>query len=335
MEHSVEINILKNQRQNSHEKVEMNSKRYFCPDNFSTGSGPSVHSYLRNIYDDSLTSSSSSSSYTNNNNNNKETEAVKNKYTISLSTMAPEERKNLIDHLNEFSFETFQNNSNNNNNNNITSCYSSSYKIGPKEMYPVNTINDQWEDSSSKLSYSDLKGNKSQFNEFSSFLDAYSINTPLRRNTLLPSSISTKPNRRFSHKKTDAISLSQEFDMDFEKTGLSKLSTTEKNLNRKQSNKNKSARNQFERFNDIYIGDNDTYTNVTCLPPTTSPSSYTHHLSPIKTINNTREQIERNQNGNFKSLNDFANFNNIDLQGKNFVSRPCTPKINLEENIPP
>ncbi|KAK5962077.1 Ics2p PWA37_000110 [Arxiozyma heterogenica] len=334
MDHFVDIKLLKTQQKNNQDKSTKSLKKFCFPDNFSTSSGPSVRSYLRNIYDDSLTPSSFSSSYSNNintnTNNNKETEITTNNYNISLSTMDPEERKNLVDHLNKFSFEPFQNNPNNSNI--ITSRCSSSYKLEPKEIYHADKVNDQWESSSSRLSDSDWKANKNQFNEYSFFLNTYSINPPLRRNSVLPSSKPIKSNRRFSHKKTDAISLSQEFNINSYQTEPSNINNVDINLKGNQSNKIKSPRAQFERFNDIYIGDDDTYTNVTLLPSTTDPSLYTHHLSPIKTINNTREQIERNQNGNFESLDDFADFNNIDLEGRDFVSRPCTPKINLEGN---
>lgn len=325
MGRTVMINNLEKKQNEDKKEAKMKMKNFCFPDNFSTSSGPSVHSYLRNIYDECPSSSSLASSHLNIN-TTKEVGSNRNNYSISLSTMDPEERRNLIDHLNEFSFDFFQKDFNND--------IGSSYKLGPKETGQVgaHTSNDQQESFCSRLSHSDLNGNKNQFKKISSFIDSYNINTPLRRNSVLPVSVPINPNRRFSHKKTNAISLSKEFAMKVNTACSSTNNDTGITFNENKTNNN-SQRPRFERFNDIYIGDDDTCTDVTF--PSTNPLSYTHHLSPIKIINNTREQIERNQRGTFKTLNDFAIFNDIDVVGKDFVGRPCTPKIDLENKIFP
>ncbi|CCF58452.1 hypothetical protein KAFR_0E03000 [Kazachstania africana CBS 2517] len=62
------------------------------------------------------------------------------------------------------------------------------------------------------------------------------------------------------------------------------------------------------------------------------PSQYSHHSSPQRVIADTEEQIRRNSTGwfRFDDLVDFAQKNHISIEGKNFVTRPDTPKINLD-----
>lgn len=65
-------------------------------------------------------------------------------------------------------------------------------------------------------------------------------------------------------------------------------------------------------------------------PPSTD-SNYTYH-SPKETIRNLNEQMERNFNGRYGSLSEFANDNKLDVEGKIFAN--CEePKIDLDQGL--
>ncbi|GCF00487.1 hypothetical protein ZYGM_000443 [Zygosaccharomyces mellis] len=60
-------------------------------------------------------------------------------------------------------------------------------------------------------------------------------------------------------------------------------------------------------------------------------SNYIYH-SPKETIRNLNEQMERNFNGRYGSLSEFANDNKLDVEGKVFAS--CEePKIDLDQGL--
>lgn len=65
--------------------------------------------------------------------------------------------------------------------------------------------------------------------------------------------------------------------------------------------------------------------------PPAADSDYVYH-SPRETIRNFNEQMERNSNGRYGSLVEFANDNKLDVEGKVFAS--CEePKIDLEQGL--
>ncbi|CAR28642.1 hypothetical protein ZYGR_0S02760 [Zygosaccharomyces rouxii] len=67
------------------------------------------------------------------------------------------------------------------------------------------------------------------------------------------------------------------------------------------------------------------------LQPLPADSDYVYH-SPSETIRNLNEQMERNFNGRYGSLVEFADNNQLDVEGKNFAS--CEePKIDLEQGF--
>lgn len=332
-------------REQEEEQEERSRLRSYCfPDTFSTSSGPSVNSYLRKVYGDSIASSSNVGSRTNSNyyNNNRlrsntNNSVYYNNYynninnttnndnsndTMSSTTMDPEERRVLVNHLNEYSFETLKESSTESNNTNTSSNNNNKQKrkendddnICPRTPSPVNLNNGK-----------------------NTNITTYPNNNivPIRRGSFVPGSILTTNNnmRRPSlHKKSNAISLSKEFDqlqlLDHH-TFNTPPTPPKQSLKQDPQMKINKVQTPFERFKDIYMGDYDDDDDDNSP---ISPLSYPHHLSPIKTIDNTREQIKRNSKGEFKSLNDFANFNNINTKGKNFIIRPMSPKINLEEN---
>ncbi|CAL9731261.1 hypothetical protein MOUN0_L04764 [Monosporozyma unispora] len=332
-----------NNKNNTNNNDEGTRLRSYCfPDNFSTSSGPSVNSYLRNIYGDSVSSSNANSRMNSNNynrNRSNTTNSYYNNFRIipdreelelddnaTSTTMDPEERKILVNHLNEYSFETLRENSEDSNKQNeqtedktiakhSTVIDETNSAICPRTPSPAKFNNRR--NISSASSTNDIQGlpcNNSPFNN--------NLNIPMRRCSIVPpqqSPSSIYSNKKISHRKSNAISLSQEFD------GFH-IDDTVLTPKEKLEQKNIKIVTPFERFKDIYMDDDDS---------PISPLSYPHHTSPIKTINNTNEQIKRNQSGKFDSLNDFANFNNIKIEGKKFVGRPTTPKINLEANFLP
>ena len=76
----------------------------------------------------------------------------------------------------------------------------------------------------------------------------------------------------------------------------------------------------YDPFNTFNI-DNDT---------SNKSKRYSHELSPKLTIENTNEQIRRNSVGTYSSLTDFAQQHHINVNGRIFVDKPQTPKINLD-----
>lgn len=78
--------------------------------------------------------------------------------------------------------------------------------------------------------------------------------------------------------------------MKFNKVSFSKNNSIVTNISNNQSN-NKPKKTNFERCVDICIR----YTVITLS--LISSLSFMRHLSPIKTTNNTKWQLERNQKG--------------------------------------
>ncbi|CAL9737235.1 hypothetical protein MOSE0_L06700 [Monosporozyma servazzii] len=324
-----------NNNSNNNNNEQGSRLRSYCfPDNASTSSGPSVNSYLKKIYGDSASSVSYTQSRMNSNYNNSIRNKSNNFRSISngeimetddddddmtSTTMDPEERKNLVNHLNEYSFETLRENINDSNKQrgNVSSRYNNEddfiEDICPRTPSP-DKLNNQQNISSSINDIQIAENNNNN-------------NVPLTKNQnvlMRKCSIIPPPqhyptnlysNRQLQHRQSNAFSLSQEFD------GL-KIDETILSPKENPENKKINLITPFERFKDIYMDDDDS---------PISPLSYPHQTSPIKTINNTNEQIKRNLNGRFDSLKDFANFNNIMIEGKRFVERPHTPTINLEE----
>lgn len=56
-------------------------------------------------------------------------------------------------------------------------------------------------------------------------------------------------------------------------------------------------------------------------------TSYTHQMSPKNTIMNTNEQLRRNASGRFGSLKEFAEKNQINIEGKIFAHKVETGDI--------
>lgn len=334
-----EREIQKEEQEEQEEDVEEEKSRFrsFCfPDNFSTSSGPSVNSYLRKIYGDSVSAASnnnngrlnSNNSYGYNRQSSNNPYNVEYEETISSTTMDPEERRVLVSHLNEYSFETLKEGNESLNpigkSNNIIETDNNDKRDLEKDICPrtpspvVIKQNTEIENTHLSPSVNFPKTN-------------YSNNqVPMRRGSMIPTTPNIYSGRRFSHRKSNAISLTKAFgglkiDNDNNEGRKDEIILDDsKTTEEKSLGSHGKSLTPFERFKDIYMDDDDS---------PISPLSYPHHTSPIKTINNTNEQIQRNKNGKFGSLNEFADFNNINIEGKAFCNRPSTPKINLETNF--
>ncbi|SMN20939.1 similar to Saccharomyces cerevisiae YBR157C ICS2 Protein of unknown function [Maudiozyma saulgeensis] len=178
--------------------------------------------------------------------------------------------------------------------------------------------------------------------------------TPTRSSGGYITPLTTSPSQRhksYSHKRNGSISgnmfiVTPPNDSYHENvTPASSLSNTPTKRTSNNNNQKKSLSvvvpNDIDDLNPIFspgFNEINTFTNTNNNNSNISSDedegvsshSYTHELSPKLTIQNTNEQIRRNSVGTYSSLTDFVKQNHINVDGRIFVDKPQTPKIDLD-----
>ncbi|CCK68072.1 Ics2p KNAG_0A03930 [Huiozyma naganishii CBS 8797] len=299
--------------------------RSLCfPESYDANStAPSVNSYLRRIYGDSVSSSNNNNSRSGNKNRDR---SCSNMFsdTMSTTTTEFEERKVLLDRLNAYSFknatkdtlksEDVQQSGN-------TTSEEDDYAVDDEEEDDDDDEKDMCPRTPSPISdegEGDGKyslGKSPRGSMFISSMSAYNN----------PASAKRKPSQR----RSKPISLTKAFGGLYINSNPTEGNNNNNN-NGSNSNTPLSARSPSALKFDMYMGnefDKDDDESVI------SPMSFGNNMSPLFTMNGTSDQIQRNQSGQFDSLKQFVAMNNLNTRGKSFTHRPSVSKMCRDSNL--